>query len=80
MKTHYGDTFWGVMFKIFQGCACWSVSHLKLLKYFHNNFSCDVRIYLRHYKMGNWNIFVETNVVYLYTQKHKYTPNFFNDF
>ncbi len=25
------------------------------------------------YKVGDWSIFVETNVVYLHTQKHKYT-------
>ncbi len=26
------------------------------------------------YKVGDWDIFVETNVVYLCIQKHKYIP------
>jgi hypothetical protein len=26
------------------------------------------------YKMGDWNTFVETNVMYMCIQKHKYTP------
>jgi hypothetical protein len=26
------------------------------------------------YKVGNWNIFVETNVMYLCIQKHEYIP------
>jgi hypothetical protein len=26
------------------------------------------------YKLGDWSIFVKTNVMYVCTQKHKHTP------
>ncbi len=42
---HISVTFWGVTLHIiFKGCACLSVSHLKLSKYFHNSFAYYVRI------------------------------------
>jgi hypothetical protein len=28
--------------------------------------------FISFYKVGDWNIFVKTNVMYLCTQKHKY--------
>jgi hypothetical protein len=49
-ETHYGWkhitlTPFGVSHCItFQGCACLNVSHLKLLKDFHNSFAYYVRI------------------------------------
>jgi hypothetical protein len=75
----------------FQGCACLNVSHIKVLKELHDTFAYYVRIWLKQdvkyiyfiffYKFGDWNIFVETNVVYLCTQKHKYIPKInLNDF
>jgi hypothetical protein len=30
--------------------------------------------FISFYKLGGWNIFVEMNVMYLCTQKHKYIP------
>jgi hypothetical protein len=42
-----------------------------------------LKIYVFHffYKFGDWNIFVETNVMYLCIQKHKYIPKInLNDF
>jgi len=30
--------------------------------------------FISFYKGKDWNIFVKTNVMYLCTQKHKYTP------
>jgi len=67
---------------IFQGCACLNVSHFKLLKYFtiflhiilEYNLKKRLEFFFSFYKVGNWSIFVETNVMYLCTQKHKYIP------
>jgi hypothetical protein len=44
MKTHYDDPLWVSYCTAFQGCACLSVSHLKILKDFHNIFAYYVRI------------------------------------
>ncbi len=30
--------------------------------------------FISFFKVGDWNIFVKTNVMYLCNQKHKYTP------
>jgi hypothetical protein len=32
------------------------------------------------YKVGDWSIFLKTNVVYMYIQKQKYIPNKFKWF
>ncbi len=72
----------------FQGCACLSVSHLKLLKTIHNIFlrilleynlgkRLEKNKFISFYKVGDWSIFVEMNVMYLCTQKHKYIPKKF---
>jgi hypothetical protein len=44
VKAHYGDSFHVSHCTTFQGCACLSLSHLKLLKEFHNIFVYYVRI------------------------------------
>jgi hypothetical protein len=78
-------TFFGVShYTTFQGCGCLSVSHLKILKEFHNIFAYIMLEYnfgktlekkfISFYKIGDWNIFMETNVMYMCTQKHKYIP------
>jgi hypothetical protein len=34
----------------------------------------EKKYFISFYKLRGWNIFVETNVMYMCTQKHKYTP------
>ncbi len=43
-KTHYSDPFWFIKLYYFLRMCMLSVSHLKLLKYFHNIFAYYVRI------------------------------------
>jgi hypothetical protein len=64
---------------LFRGCACLNVSHLKLLKKIHNIFAYNIKIQPKQNieikpfnKVGDYSIFVKTNVAYLCTQKHKY--------
>jgi hypothetical protein len=85
VKTHYGDTFWGVTSYYFPRVCmlqcitsqtferishyfctlCYNITYAKYLK---RNY------FISFYKVGDWNVFLKTNVVYLCTYKHKCIP------
>jgi hypothetical protein len=44
-----------------------------MLKYNLNNILRE-NYFISFYKMGDWNIFVEKNVILMCIQKHKYNP------